>query len=456
MKAKMFVAVLFATSFSFAEESTVTQAAPFYPLHVGDQWEFRGFLSKAMKDTVMPNGKTYMMILHSDTILGATRYERTDSNKVFRFNPVTMKEELWFDFNKEPGDTVNVIPQLDDTISIRFEGMMMDTVIGRVRNLWCFSEMHSSYILHQEDILITDSLGIVFYGDLLGILGFADSQGFLLTGAIIDGKLLRKSYPSIYLPLQPGNWWTLNGMGGSTFSVAKDTLMPNGKIYANLIEGYSSEYLRQEKNYVFRYVGDGQEEVEMDFSAPAGQVYEIAFWSSSNYDDPKYTVIRQSSGISSDVVFSQSREVYSYGVDFRPTIDDEMIYTYADSIGLIEISNYMGSSKVSEANVNGKHYSLTSVELRQNIQPKDFSLLQNYPNPFNPTTIICYRLPEKAHVTLKIYDVLGQEIATLVDGVKEAGNQQELWNAMDVAGGIYFYRLHAGRFTESRKMVLLK
>ena len=85
-----------------------------------------------------------------------------------------------------------------------------------------------------------------------------------------------------------------------------------------------------------------------------------------------------------------------------------------------------------------------------------FVLTDNYPNPFNPITTIAYSLPRSGDVTLIIYNLLGEEVARLVDGFQQAGEYQTEWNASNVSSGIYFYRLQVGDFTETKKMVLLK
>ena len=85
-----------------------------------------------------------------------------------------------------------------------------------------------------------------------------------------------------------------------------------------------------------------------------------------------------------------------------------------------------------------------------------FILAQNYPNPFNPSTIISFSIPSSGFTSLKIYDVLGNEVATLVNEEKPAGNYEVRLNASSLTSGTYFYKLSAGSFTEVKKMILVK
>ncbi len=87
---------------------------------------------------------------------------------------------------------------------------------------------------------------------------------------------------------------------------------------------------------------------------------------------------------------------------------------------------------------------------------KGYSLSQNYPNPFNPSTTISFRLPSKSFVSLKVFDIIGREVATVVSEEMSAGSHSKQWNAVNVLSGIYFYRLQAGAFTETKKLILLK
>ncbi|HQT92234.1 MAG TPA: T9SS type A sorting domain-containing protein [Candidatus Kryptobacter bacterium] len=128
---------------------------------------------------------------------------------------------------------------------------------------------------------------------------------------------------------------------------------------------------------------------------------------------------------------------------------------------------------VSYASINGNDASLTTTVTYSAIAfvgtpdkptevvshsgtPLTFSLSQNYPNPFNPTTVISYQLPAVSHVTLKVYDILGNEVATLVNGTQSAGVHTAEFSGANLASGIYFYRLSTPNNVKTMKMILLK
>jgi hypothetical protein len=99
---------------------------------------------------------------------------------------------------------------------------------------------------------------------------------------------------------------------------------------------------------------------------------------------------------------------------------------------------------------------LLDVDDKINGMPTGFMLEQNRPNPFNPTTRLLFRLPLKTNVKIEIFDIQGQKITTLVDDLFEAGTHTILWNGANYATGVYLYKLTAGNFTDSKKMLLVK
>ncbi|MBU1299414.1 MAG: T9SS type A sorting domain-containing protein, partial [Bacteroidetes bacterium] len=99
---------------------------------------------------------------------------------------------------------------------------------------------------------------------------------------------------------------------------------------------------------------------------------------------------------------------------------------------------------------------VTSVQRLSTNLPTHFSLEQNYPNPFNPATTISFSLPSKSFVSLKVFDALGREVATLLSEELPAGTYSQQWNAASLPSGVYFYRLQSGSFIETKKLVLLR
>ena len=130
-------------------------------------------------------------------------------------------------------------------------------------------------------------------------------------------------------------------------------------------------------------------------------------------------------------------------------------YSFTDR----EVLNGIYSYRLKQIDADGNFEYSPTVEVTVNNLPAQFELSQNYPNPFNPSTIIKYTLPSKEFVQLRVFNVLGNEIATLVNEAQEAGNYTIEFNAAKInitTSGIYFYRLEAGSFVDSRKMTLVK
>lgn len=123
---------------------------------------------------------------------------------------------------------------------------------------------------------------------------------------------------------------------------------------------------------------------------------------------------------------------------------------------LIDLNGNTGSSSVWTVTVSGNSAPKVTYTSEMNVIPDKFELHQNYPNPFNPTTIFKYGLPKDAHVTIKIYNTLGAEVVTLVNEEKPAGFHEITFDGSRFASGMYFYRMTAGEFTETKKLILVK
>ena len=99
---------------------------------------------------------------------------------------------------------------------------------------------------------------------------------------------------------------------------------------------------------------------------------------------------------------------------------------------------------------------LKPISYKGSLAVTEYVLEQNYPNPFNPITIIKFQLPKEGVVTLKVYDILGREVKTLVDEFKESGKYEVTFDATELASGVYIYKITSGGYVSSKKMLLVK
>ncbi|VAX23324.1 Alkaline phosphatase [hydrothermal vent metagenome] len=136
-------------------------------------------------------------------------------------------------------------------------------------------------------------------------------------------------------------------------------------------------------------------------------------------------------------------EVGVFATGYQPTgiaVDNNLIFVPAEKNGFYILNNDL----------------LVSVKSKTNEIPRNFLLSQNYPNPFNPTTVISYSLPESGFVSMKMYDILGNEVAVLVNEYKPTGNYSIEFNGNDLSSGVYIYQMQAGSFIDTKKLMLLK
>jgi hypothetical protein len=148
--------------------------------------------------------------------------------------------------------------------------------------------------------------------------------------------------------------------------------------------------------------------------------------------------------------------------DYTPSAGAYHSYTYLQSADGVSSPNwyYIGANDTVSIYLIRAYVSIVTAVGSETVEllPKGFSLEQNYPNPFNPSTNITYKLSDREFVTLKVYDLLGNEVSTLVNEEKPAGsyNVQFSMDKLKLSSGTYFYRLQAGNFIETKKMILLK
>jgi len=144
------------------------------------------------------------------------------------------------------------------------------------------------------------------------------------------------------------------------------------------------------------------------------------------------------------------------------TWEDEFLFSHGDFDGLGAIAfvdsttGWISGTFSSLLKTTNGGVTFIDNEEKNYTQPKEFLLHQNYPNPFNPSTDISYSIPNSSLVQIKIFDVLGREVSTLLNEEKIAGNYKINFNASNLTSGVYFYRLQAGSFVQTKKMILIK
>ena len=135
------------------------------------------------------------------------------------------------------------------------------------------------------------------------------------------------------------------------------------------------------------------------------------------------------------------------------TTTEQKEYAYVDDIRNLTAASL--KYRLKQIDFDGS-FEYSDVVLVDYPAPVAYALHQNYPNPFNPKTSIKYGVPIKANVVLKVYSAIGSEVVTLVNEEKPAGNYEVAWNAENIPSGVYFYKMQAGSFIETRKMILIK
>jgi len=198
-----------------------------------------------------------------------------------------------------------------------------------------------------------------------------------------------------------------------------------------------------------RYNGPGDNtDISLSIAADLlGNVY-VTGYSRGNGTANDYATLKYNSTGSQQRIIRYNGS--GNGDDFANTVA-------VDTIGNVYITGSSVGTGTADDIVTIK-YSQTpnSVHESRTNLPENYFLYQNYPNPFNPSTTIKYQIPELSFVTLKVYDLLGNEIAALVNEEKLTGTYEITWNAVGLPSGIYFYKLQAGSFIETKKMVLLR
>lgn len=357
-------------------------------------------------------------------------YERIEGDSAYYVFSSTNTDSLVFNFNWPVGTIANSFISGGDIWEYRIDSVKISTMLIPQDTLYYIG-------LYWIDITTGDTtFGNPPYKIYSKKLGRTDYGIFMnLQGAKIDGVRYGDIIPfpeeivfsedSIYIPAI-GDTGTVKIFNSSDHSVRIDSIISVGAFYGyrGLISKPGFEY----PFYLFQtmpgFMGD-----TLGIIIPPHDSINVSFFNVDLCPFCDYEV----------------QEYFNDTLRFVFTFMDGNVYSFDKSI---PISGEGHPSDVKE----------------QEVLPKEFSLSQNYPNPFNPNTIIRYAISSRQFVTLKVYDVLGNEVATLVNEYKDAGIYETEFNADKLSSGVYYYQLRAGdpstgpgqSFVETKKMILLR
>jgi len=258
---------------------------------------------------------------------------------------------------------------------------------------------------------------------------------------------------NVVYPLGVGDkweYWLTWGAFHDHTVVLGDTIMSDGLHYAHIFEDshLTSRFERQSGDSVFEYPSS----LKYVFSNSVGDT----IWTRSAPAETTDCILVLADTTS---IFGRELRRWRFWMYRRNAYDAEQSYDIVDSLGMAEQRAAMTSTiALTGAIIDGIQYgSITDVRSdRSNLPDKSFSLPQNFPNPFNLSTIIRYTLPSHSHVALTVFNILGAQVAGLVDGVQPAGSYDVRFDASTLPGGVYVVRLNAGTFTLSNRMILVK
>jgi len=266
--------------------------------------------------------------------------------------------------------------------------------------------------------------------------------------------------PESYFPSNVGNVWQYQGeLAWMDWRITRDSISNNGDILLFGIRQPPEETLLYRVDTHFNvYVGTSR---LYDLKADSGDAWVYNNNGFHNY----YGWVAQ---VDSGIFFGRQTtvKVIRYGPIHPDSGGNDFYYTeryLASGFGLIYEWDEPGNISRLKGCVVGADTFGTVVSVKKDKEnfPKQKALLQNYPNPFNPTTDFRFQISHFGFVSLKVYDIFGRELATLVSKNLEAGNYEQSWNARNFSSGIYYYRINVIRngislFNETKKLLLMK
>ena len=236
-------------------------------------------------------------------------------------------------------------------------------------------------------------------------------------------------------------WWYIVRFYGPIYDEGTDPRTPAGAVKGEISKrGYVMS------NFA-RFIRPGYYRIDADVNPQAG-IYLSAYKSDS-------TIVIVAINNSSQNKTQTFNIENGTAAKFKPYVTTQTKNCIRETDIPVTNNSFIATLEASSITTFVSEENIVSVGESSAI-PKSYNLFQNYPNPFNPSTKINYSIPRSGYITLKVYNLLGVEVATLFEGVRQEGNYTATFNGSTLASGVYFYRMTANNFVETKKLMLLK
>ena len=454
------------------QKLNLIQIHNYYPNNIGDFWEYIvkdtttllgqlyelkfSITKEVLNDTLMHNGKIYKKIKwenveNSCRYLPWYEYHRVNSTgNVFLY--YNNQDYMLFDFSLSVGQTysshiTNHIWKISDKYNVIGFGNTLEAID---------CELLENGTLLKEKYTVAEKFGIIYYQK--NIYEYAVLEGNFW-GAVINGVeygtlIVRKQtvdWKEFY-PLHINEFWKYSSASGSinsiiTRKIIGDTIMSDFNTY---LISRTVDYTFEDTSYNYNRVDS------------LGNIYSWESWSSSDKRSIRLN------NIVGDTIGIQGSSASCWRINSKSDssikffLYPNFVYAtdwYTKGLGLTDWTIEGGGGYLVGAVKNGMVYgdtTITNIKDEQMNFTNNFKLYQNYPNPFNFTTTIEYEIPERSIVVLKIFDVLGKEIQTLVNQEQEAGVYRVNFNGFNLSSGNYLYKLKTRNYEETKQINLLK
>jgi len=356
----------------------------------------------------------------------------TNSGKIYAWNLSNLKENVWV---YECGDTIKT-----DAIITEKSDFIYGCSDNSLYSISSSGELNWKFSI-DSNIESTPALGAdstIVFGTDNGYLYKITNDGEELWKFQTDGGIKSSPvidyYGNIYFGSSDGNFYALNSDGELNWKYESES---NKECYASI--GRSGLiYANVETNIMYAFNKEG--EIKWYFKFFADKTSDIS-------GTPIFEELIHSPLVTDNNLIMIRT---SFDKTFIMKENSEYISTPKE---LPQWPTFKGSNKRTGTRQVDP---ITSIVNTVHNVPIKYSLSQNYPNPFNPSTTLSYSIPEHGQVELKVYDVLGREVTTLVNKQQQAGSYDVQFNASSLTSGIYFYQLKVGSFVESKKMILIR